>query len=137
MSATTFTPTQHSSAEDKAKFLRQLQGFITSGFPTTKFSKPFYNRLSNCFGHIAHYNQGGFYAEWFSTTADQVRFLERILEYPAYGQPDFTFCDVEKAAKAWLLSTDHLEKLRAKRDAAIEAAERAQLARLSEKYPNP
>ena len=35
-----------------------LLHFIDSGFKQTLFTKKLYPRLSNTFGHIAHYNQG-------------------------------------------------------------------------------
>ena len=40
------------------------------------------------FGHIAHYNQSGFYSEFFESTMDKVRFLEQtrlrdVMEVPS------------------------------------------------------
>ena len=52
-----FTATQWSTAEDKAKFANALMKFIAHEFPRQSFSKTLYQRLSNTFGHIAHYNQ--------------------------------------------------------------------------------
>lgn len=40
-----------------------LLHFIDSGFKQTLFTKKLYPELSNTFGHIAHYNQGGFWVE--------------------------------------------------------------------------
>jgi len=53
-----FTATQWSTQDDKAEFGNTLLHFIDSGFKLTLFTKKLYSRLSNTFGHIAHYNQG-------------------------------------------------------------------------------
>lgn len=50
-----FTPTKWSTAEEKASFANDLLAFIMSGFPKTKFTQKLYQRLSNCFSHIADY----------------------------------------------------------------------------------
>lgn len=54
-----FTPTEWSTAADKAEFGNTLLHFIESEWKKTLFSKKFYNRLSNTFGHIAHYVEPG------------------------------------------------------------------------------
>jgi hypothetical protein len=51
-------PTKWSTAEQKAKFANQLMAFIAADFPENKFTKALYNRLSQCFGMIAHYVEG-------------------------------------------------------------------------------
>jgi hypothetical protein len=53
-----FVPTKFSSAQDKADFGNAFLYFIESEWARTAFSKSFYNRLSMCFGHIAHYVDG-------------------------------------------------------------------------------
>jgi hypothetical protein len=35
-------------------------------FPKTKFTQKLYQRLSNCFSHIAEYDRDNFYAVWFA-----------------------------------------------------------------------
>ncbi len=50
-----FVPTQWDSAEQKAKFANALLTFVAHDFPRSKFRESFYRRLSNTFGHIAHY----------------------------------------------------------------------------------
>ncbi len=50
-----FTPTEFSTAQDKAAFGNHFFRFIESDWKQTIFTKTFYNHLSNCFGHIAHY----------------------------------------------------------------------------------
>jgi hypothetical protein len=50
-----FDPTEWNSASDKAAFGNTLLHFIESDWKRSLFTKSFYQRLSNCFGHIAHY----------------------------------------------------------------------------------
>ena len=68
-----FVPTKFSSAQDKADFGNAFLHFIESEWARTAFSKSFYNRLSMCFSHIAHYDAAGFYATWFTSDADRLR----------------------------------------------------------------
>ena len=98
-----FSPTEFYTAEDKAKFANQLANFILQGCPRSKFQKQLYLHVSTHFnGHIAHYNLEGFYTAWFDTSEKIGRFVKRIEEHSACGQPAYTFCDVEKAMKTWL-----------------------------------
>jgi len=117
-----FTPTEHSTSADKAKFGNALVAFIESDFDKKKFTKVFYRRLSMTFGHIAHYNIHGFWSEWFETLPDRVKFLVNLTEWGCYGTPEYTFCDVERAVQEWLRSSPILE--RAQRAAIEEAANR-------------
>ena len=80
-----FTATKFSTAADKAEFGNTLLHFIESEWAPALFTKSFYNRLSMCFSHIAHYNRTQFYEEWFSSLAVQVRFLKLTLRFPCYG----------------------------------------------------
>jgi hypothetical protein len=102
-SADQFVPTKFSSAEDKAKAANRLVRFIERGFPATAWNKPLYNSLYlHLFGHIAHYDAAGFWAEWFSTPERQARWLEYAVESPRYGDPAFTWVDVETAVAEWI-----------------------------------
>ena len=67
--AESFTPTKWSTAEQKAKFANQLMAFIAADFPENKFTKALYNRLSQCFGMIAHYVEGVIMRSVFANTA--------------------------------------------------------------------
>jgi hypothetical protein len=80
-----FIPTKWSTAEEKARFGNALLHFIDSGFTRNLFTDRLYSRLSNCFGHIAHYNSTQFSEEWFSSLSAQVRFLEHALRFPCYS----------------------------------------------------
>lgn len=95
--ANMFTPTKWDSAQDKADFANKFIRFIENGFQETQFTKKFYTRLSNCFGHIAHYNKFGFYDTWFSDYYSQVAFLNNALTHSCYGDPAWTYSDVERA----------------------------------------
>jgi hypothetical protein len=129
-----FTPTQWATAHDKATFAKQFVRFVQSDFAAKYFTDKFYRRLSNIFGHIAHYNRGGFWAEFFTTTADKVRFLEQCLQHPCYGDSASTYSDVERALQAWLKADGTLDRYRHRLAEGTEAAERAELARLHRKY---
>lgn len=97
-----YTATQWSTIEDKQKFKRDLIRFIESGFKRTLFYKALYSRLSMCFQHIAHYNINGFYAVWFSTQEDQARWIEHVKTITIYGDPAWTFSDVERDIQKYL-----------------------------------
>jgi len=55
---TEFTATKFSTAADKAEFGNHFLRFIESEWAQPLFTKDFYQRLSMCFGHIAHYVDG-------------------------------------------------------------------------------
>jgi hypothetical protein len=80
--AAEFMPTQWATADDKAKFANALMKFIAAEFPRHSFTQPFYRRLSNTFGHIAHANLTGFYGAFFERDFDKVVFLEQTLSWP-------------------------------------------------------
>jgi hypothetical protein len=132
--ASQFTPTQWSTAEKKAAFAKQFVRFIQSDFAAKHFTEKFYRRLSNTFGHIAHYNRGGFWDTFFTTTADKMQFLDQTLQHPCHGDPAWTYSDVERALQEWLQSDGTLERYRQRLAAETEAAERGELARLQKKY---
>ena len=129
-----YTATKFSTVEDKEKFVHQFKKFIESDFAKSKFPKWFYNRLSMTFGHIAHYNQAGFFETFFTNTRDKVRFLQSTLETGCYGSPEHTFCDCEHDIHVWLKEQGTLEKYQALLTAQVENYERAELTRLQEKY---
>jgi len=131
---TQFTPTQWDTAKDKAAFANRFVRFVESDFAAKPFTEKFYRRLSNTFGHIAHYNRGGFWSEFFTTTADKVRFLEQTLQHPCYGDPAWTYNDVERVWQAGLRADETLERYRQRLAEETEAGERAELARLQAKY---
>ena len=108
--------------------------FVQSDFAVKHFTDKFYRRLSNMFGHIAHYDRAGFWETFFTTSADKVQFLEQTCQYPCYGDPAWTFCDVERVLQAWLQADGTLARYRQRVAEETEAGERADLARLQAKY---
>lgn len=100
--AADFVPTKFVTAQEKADFANWLIDFIDSGFKETKFFKARYTRLSMCFGHIAHFNKLGFYETWFENAARQNAFIDNIMRSPCFGDPAWTFSDVEKKIQKYL-----------------------------------
>jgi hypothetical protein len=96
-----FTATQHSTAEEKARFCDNFAKFILGGFPRSRFKTAFYRRLSNIFGHIANYDETGFWEVWFATPAKQRQFICRIHDWVPVGDPHFCWSDVERELKSW------------------------------------
>ena len=132
--ASQFTPTQWNTAQDKAMFAKQFVRFVQSDFAAGHFTEKFYRRLANTFGHIAHYDRGGFWGTFFTTIADKVQFLEMTIQYPCYGDPAWTYSDVERVLREWLRADGTLERCRERLAQETEAGERAQLARLQAKF---
>ncbi len=97
-----FTATKFSSAAEKAGFANTLLRFIETDFRPTLFTRRLYSRLSMCFGHVAHTNQLGFRDTFFDDLHGKVAFLEQTLAWHCHGQPDYTYCDVERATQARL-----------------------------------
>ena len=129
-----FTPTQWNTTEDKTAFAKRFVRFVQNDFAAKQFTDKFYRRLCSTFGNIAHYNRGGFWDTFFTTTADKVRFLEQTLQHLCYGDPAWTYSDVERALQAWLRADGTLERYRQRLVEETEAAEHVELARLQEKY---
>lgn len=97
-----FVPTQWSTAEDKAKFANHFMRFVEKGCPSTLFHKWFYIRLSMTFGHIAHFNQYGFYETWFGSRYHQKQFIDHTIRAYVCGDPRYTYSDVEVALQRHL-----------------------------------
>ena len=97
-----FIATQHSSADEKARFCNWFVRFVRAGFASRNFAPQFYRRLSTIFGFIAHYDETGFYEVWFATPEKQRHFIQRIYERIPMGQPEFCWVDVERELKSWV-----------------------------------
>lgn len=97
-----FTPTEFTSEQGKKNFAAKFVSFVSNGFREKDFSISFYRRLSMCFGHIAHYDRNGFYDTWFSSKERQKDFIAHCLSWECYGDPAYTFSDVEKYLIGWL-----------------------------------
>ena len=129
-----FVPTKFSTAQDKADFGNSFLHFIESEWARTAFSKSFYNRLSMCFSHIAHYDAAGFYETWFTSDTDRLRFLRHALAWPCWGDPGFTFCDVERAIQQEIHKRNYLARYELRAAEAVQSSEMETLKRLEAKY---
>ena len=132
--ASEFVATKFSSAAEKAEFGNALLHLIDSGFTRNLFTDRLYGRLSNCFGHIAHYSSTGFYEEWFLSLTTQVRFLEHTLQFPCYGDPEFTFSDVESEIQREVRNRNYLLRYQLLLVEEERRAELTLLERLEGKY---
>ena len=105
-SAAQFVPTQWDSAEQKAKFANHFVRFLESDCNSNLFHPWFYRRLSMTFGHIAHFGKCGFYEVWFANDAKRRDFIRHTLDPQTggYGDPAYTYSDVEKALKSYLVN---------------------------------
>jgi hypothetical protein len=128
-----FTATKWDTAADKAWFANALCKFIVADFAWTLWTKRLYRRLSLCFGHIAHSSDAEFWEVFSTDTQGKLDFLDETMRYPCYGDPTYTYCDVERAIQARLQRSGIMPAYQALRLAEIEAAERAALARLRAK----
>jgi len=132
-----FTATKFSTAADKAEFGNTLLRFIESEWAPALFTKNFYNRLSMCFSHIANYNRTQFYEEWFSSLAAQVRFLKHTLRFPCYGEPEYTFSDVERAIQREIVNRNYLARYELRLAEGQQETDLALLRQLESKYRTP
>jgi hypothetical protein len=129
-----FVPTKFSTAQDKADFGNTFLHFIESEWARTSFSKSFYNRLSMCFGNIAHYDLATFYGTWFTSDTDRLQFLRHTLAWPCWGDPEYTFCDVERAIQQEIHRRNYLARYELRAAEAVRSSEMEILKRLEAKY---
>lgn len=134
LTADQFTPTKWDDAATKAKFGNHLLRFIAEDFPESQFTQKFYQRLSNTSGHIAHYNRHGLWSEFFTHRATKIAFLEQTITHPCWGDPAWTYSDVERMTRARLKQSGILDWHRTLLAQERERAERAQYERLARKY---
>ena len=129
-----FRPTKYHNSADKAWFGNYLLAFVADYCPEHRFTDKFYLRLSNCFGHIAHYSKAGFIGEYFTSAEDKHRFLKDTMRHPCFGDPNWTFSDVERAVIVRLQRADVLPIYAHLAGQETEQQERAHLAQLAAKY---
>lgn len=132
-----FTATHWSSAGEKAQFGNQLLRFIDEGFHKSLFTKTLYNRLSQCFQHIAHHDLQGFYGTWFAAPGDQARFLDHLLRSPCFGDPTYTYSDVERHLQIEIRRRNYVALYRLAALEAERSTEMKLLERLESKYRRP
>ena len=131
-----FTPTKCDTAQDKALWANRMASWVRRGFPPEGWTKGLYTLLrSHLYGHIAHYNKEGFYAEWFADIHRQLAWLTFAREggWLGYvGDPRATWSDVEEALSAWIREQGLVETYQQLCAADIQARERARLNALQE-----
>jgi hypothetical protein len=132
-----FTATKFSTAADKAEFGNALLRFIESEWEAPLFTKTLYNRLSMCFGHIAHCDRQSFYERWFTSEAKRLEFLRHALDWPCWGSPEFTFCDVERAIQEIVRQRNYLARHELRAAEHTRSLEVDLLRRLEAKYRTP
>lgn len=129
-----FAPTQFRPAASKSWFVEHFTRFLSADFPQHQFTQRFYGQLMNCFGFIAHYNKSGFWTEYFTSNTGKIEFLGQVLSHPCYGDPCHTFSDAEREIIKRVRRTDILDIYQQRLCVEQDAADRAELARLMEKY---
>jgi hypothetical protein len=87
-----------------------------------------------CFGNIAHYDLATFYGTWFTSDADRMRFLRHTLAWPCWGDPEYTFCDVERAIQHEIRKRNYLARYELRAAEAVRSSEMETLKRLEAKY---
>src|SRR2546430_207118 len=63
---------------------------------------------SHCFGHIAHYDIDGFYDTWFTRDKHRLGFLRNTLSWVCFGDPKFTYSDVERVIQQEVRARNYL-----------------------------
>ena len=134
-----FTATKYDTAEAKAKAANDLASFVERGMPEKGWRKGIYYTLHlHLFGHIAHYDQWGFFGTWFSTPEQRADWIEYALKGGwvglGIGDPAYTWSDVELAFTSWLRDSGLSERFAREASDTIETRERAQLAALKARY---
>ncbi|GHP00665.1 hypothetical protein KSF_107120 [Reticulibacter mediterranei] len=137
--ANQFTSTAFDSHEEKAKWANAMASWIRRGFPKNGWRKGLYEPLhTNLYGHIAHFDLHGFYAEWFADIHQQLQWLQYAAKGGAFGggrgDPAYTWSDVERALSAWIRGSGLIERYQQRCAQEIEAKERALLSHLQQKY---
>jgi hypothetical protein len=130
--------TKWCTTEEKAKFGNHLLRFIAEDHPPNLWTNIFYNRLSMTFSNIAHTNKLGFWEAFFENTADYVQFLQNIARRPCWGQPAYTYSDVEQIIRARVKKSGIIEwqeRLLAAEGKYKDLAELARLKSICEQSP--
>ena len=132
--ASEFVATKFSSTAEKAEFGNALLKFLDADCAPGLFTNRLYQRLSMTFGHIAHYSRFQFYDEWFASLSAQIRFLEHTLRFPCYGDPEFTFSDVESEIQREVRNRNYLPRYQLRLAEEQRAGELILLERLEGRY---
>ena len=99
---------------ERQKFLAEFKEYAVAGFPWCGFRESLYQPLTNMFGHIAHYNNRGFWTTWFSTPGYQQQWLIRVQNWKVYGDPRYCWSDVETDLRDWVRDSGILDLVEAR-----------------------
>lgn len=75
-------------------FGNDLLRFVETGCKLNAFTKKLYQRLCNCFRHIAHYDRCGFFETWFASDEQILVAHFSVLLRRSRG-PQLTSCGVD------------------------------------------
>ncbi len=81
-----------------------------------------------------HFDRAGFYDHFFLTAKDKLVFLDQCVTWPCYGDPTYTYSDVERAVAARLRNSGVVTLMRSEVSAAGRQADLALLAKLKARY---
>lgn len=129
-----FLATQFSSGADKAEFGNTLLHFLESECKRELFTNTLYQRLSNCYAHIAHSDRETFYETWFADEAKRLRFLVHTLCGRCWPDPAYTFSDVERAVQREIESRGYLARYELQAAVAVHSRDMEMLERLEAKH---
>jgi len=90
-------------AAEKSKVLKHWEMFLRSGLEKDKFTKLLYHHLIQHCSFIAHYDIHGFYATYFESGDDTVRFLSQFDD--SNGMPK----SVEYGMTYWLTDEEYYD----------------------------
>jgi hypothetical protein len=127
-----FVATRWNSAEDKAKFANALMKFIANNFPRQSFTKVLYASATPSGISLIRTRMAST-APSSSATLTRSSFSTR-LRWPCYGDPTFTFCDLERAVQRRLRAAKVIDVFRMRDADATRQRELATLERLQAKY---
>lgn len=120
--------------EDVTKTAEKMKKFILDGMRGDKLTDALYRDFMYMWGHIAHYDRGGFASVWFDDDETRLRFLEQALSHVTYPGHEHRGAQLERLLVVFIQEQGLVEVYRRKVADAVEAQERAELVRLQAKY---
>jgi hypothetical protein len=112
------------------KAAKAFEAFAAAGYPQTKFTDALYRVLCRSFGFIAHFDRAGFYGARFADLDARVETLTVMSKATEW----FSDRPVETSLREVVTERGLLAAAVSDRDVLVEMTERAELARLKEKY---
>ena len=122
--------TKKTAAPSDAKIATAFERFVASGYAPKLFTKDLYQELSQCFGFIAHFDQGGFYEARFGGSDERMQTLF-VMGKGDVGQP---LSALEQRLRILVLDKRWIGAAREQIEAEIERHDLAEFTRLKAKY---